>query len=175
VIREDCSLPLTLENQGVSYREVTELLIVAKITNLAAKDATKNSLASDSNTSERKSTPPATRIWHIPAQVASVQAASTRQGKEWISRQLIPEDGDSQSTGRGMDCCVYFAESMVPVRPSTEPTLALGRASLPDHLCVMFPPEGTLTRKETSQLEDLVLEYIRRPRRQSGFHRYDHS
>jgi hypothetical protein len=48
--------------------------------------------------------------------------------------------------------------SMVPVWPSTEPTLARDLALIPDYLHVMFPPEGTLTRKETSQLEDLVLE-----------------
>jgi hypothetical protein len=54
---------------------------------------------------------------------------------------------------------VYFAESMVPVEPSTKPTLAGGSASLSDHLRFMFPPEGTLIRKETSQLEDLVMEY----------------
>jgi hypothetical protein len=58
VIREDGSLPLTLENQGISYREAAEGLIVAKITNLTAKDTAKNSLAADSNTSEGESTNP---------------------------------------------------------------------------------------------------------------------
>jgi hypothetical protein len=42
---------------------------------------------------------------------------------------------------------------------TTAPTPARGRAPLPDNLRVMVPPEGTLTRKETSQLEDLVMDY----------------
>ena len=42
---------------------------------------------------------------------------------------------------------------------STEPTPAGERVAVPDYLHVMFPPEGTLTHKGTSQLEDLVLEY----------------
>ena len=82
VIRDDGFLPLTLKNQGVFYKEVAQGLVVAKITNLAAKDATKTSSSRTSNTSEGESTPPATRIWHLPTQVASVQAVSTRQGKE---------------------------------------------------------------------------------------------
>jgi hypothetical protein len=74
VIRDDGSLPLTLENQGVSYREVAEGLIVAKITDLSAKETTKDSSPVNSNASGGGSTPPAARIWHIPTQVASVQA-----------------------------------------------------------------------------------------------------
>jgi hypothetical protein len=85
------------------------------------------------------STPPAVRIWHIPTQV---QAVGAGQGKEWTSRQLIPEDRESESTGRGMNSQVYSAESMVPVEPSTEPTLEEGWAPLPDHLRVRFAPEG---------------------------------
>ena len=54
---------------------------------------------------------------------------------------------------------MYFAEARDPVRLSTEPTPAEERVAVPDYLRVMFPPEGTLTHKETLQLEDLVLEY----------------
>jgi len=158
VIRDDGSLPLTLENQGVFYQEVAEGLVVAKITNLGAKDATKASSSLTGNTSAGESTPPATRIWHLPAHVASVQAASTKHGKEWTSRQLIPEERVLESPERSGDC-VYFAEAKVPVRLSTEPIPAGERVAVPDYLRVMFPPEGTLSRKETSQLESLVLEY----------------
>jgi hypothetical protein len=54
VVRDDGSIPLTLENQGTSFREVEKGLVLAKITELPVKDAT-----GVKQTSEGGESPPA--------------------------------------------------------------------------------------------------------------------
>jgi hypothetical protein len=88
VIREDGSIPLTLENQGVSFAEVKEGLTVAKITDLPIPGDKEGRLKEGVNrASEGGESPPEVRIWHLPAHVVSANAVATRCGNEWISRK----------------------------------------------------------------------------------------
>ena len=89
--------------------------------------------------------PPDLRIWHIPAQVASVNAVGARHGKEWTSRQLIPEGEVVQSSGRGNDCKVYFAEGRSSAELPAGVTPSKTGNKVPEYLRCMFPAEGTLT------------------------------
>ncbi len=158
VIRDDGSLPLTLENQSTDFREIPEGMIVAKVTGLTTEKEERPQ--EDVNrTSDGGETPPVLRIWQIPTQVANTNAIGTRHGMEWTSRQLIPEEKEDKSSRRQGDCKVYFAEEKAPAGLSTEPTQAGDKATVPEFLRCMFPAEETLTADEMSKLEDLVMEY----------------
>jgi len=160
VVREDGSIPLTLENQGTSFREVEEGLVLAKITEIPAAESRGVKQASDGG-----ETPPALRVWHIPTQVASANVVGNKHGKEWTSRQLIPEGEEDQSTGRGSDCKLYFAERWKPAQMAAEPTQAEALSTsrvreVPEYLRCMFPAEGDLTPDDRRALETLVMEYV---------------
>ena len=160
IIREDGTIPLTIENQSTSFREIKGGLVLAKITRLPADQSSGVEQTSDGGES-----PPAVRVWHIPAHVASVNTVGTRHGKEWTSRQLIPEGVEDKSSGRGSDCKLYFAESKEPARrlaapiQAESPHLAPTR-EVPEYLRCMFPAEGDLTPEDMRKLEDLVMDYI---------------
>jgi hypothetical protein len=119
IIREDGTIPLTLKNQGTSYREVKVGLVLAKITRLPA-----NQSSGVEQTSDGGESPPAVRVWHIPAHVASVNTVGTKHGKEWTSQQLIPEGVEDKSSGRGSDCKLYFADRKEPAQRPTAPIQA---------------------------------------------------
>jgi len=93
-VREDGSIPLTLENQGVSYKEIKEGLIVAKLTDLPSSD---EDSPIDSTTTGSGEKPPSTRIWQIACHTASANVGGARQGRQWTSRPLLPERVGSQS------------------------------------------------------------------------------
>jgi len=167
VVRDDGSLPLTIENQGTTYAEIEEGSIVAKITDLPEDDADRggqSTAQSTDSTSDGGETPPVVKIWHIPAQVASINAVGTRHGKEWTSQPLIPAEGEDKSPGAQGDCKLYYAEKMAPAErlaepiPREKPSRANARA-VPDYLRCMFPTEGVLSADELRALEDLVMEY----------------
>jgi hypothetical protein len=82
VIREDGSLPLTLENQSTSFKEVKLGMVVAKITMLPERRAGMHLEEDVNQSSDGGESPPALRKWHIPTHVASVNAVGTRHGKE---------------------------------------------------------------------------------------------
>ena len=92
--------------------------------------------------------------------MVSVKAVGARHGKEWTSRQLIPEGEDVQSSGRGNDCKVYFAEERSSAELPAGATPSETGNQVPEYLRCMFPAEGTLTpREQALVMEALVMEY----------------
>ena len=70
IVRDDGSIPLTLENQGITYKEIKEGLVVAKITDLTTRQQDKTRLEDVNQALDGGKASPAVRIWHIPAHVA---------------------------------------------------------------------------------------------------------
>ena len=154
VIREDGSLPLTLENQSTSFKEVKLGMVVAKITMLPERRVEDHLDENVNQSLDGGGNPPDLRIWHIPTHVANGNAVGGRHGKEWTSRQLIPEDGAYESVVARPDCKVYFAEEAEePAELPVESNPAEGQDDVPDFLRCMFPADGTLTPDEVTQME----------------------
>jgi hypothetical protein len=83
-VREDGSIPLILENQGVSYKEIKEGLIVAKLTDLPMTD---EDSPIDSTTTGSGERPPSTRIWQIACHtLARMSEARAREDSGPVNR-----------------------------------------------------------------------------------------
>jgi hypothetical protein len=101
-------------------------VVVAKISDLPEDEADRSgesTTESTDSTSDGGETPPVMRIWHVPAQVASINAVGTRHRKEWTSQPLIPAEGDNKSPSALGGCKLYYAEKMEPAERPAEPIL----------------------------------------------------
>ena len=156
IVREDGSIPLTIENQGTNYREIKKGLIVAKITDLPNQE--EGCLDDADRTSDGGETPPTCKIWQIPTHVASVNAVGSRHGSEWTSQQFIPEGEGGKPSDASGGCKMYYAERK-PDEGVAEPAAAESWGKIPEYLRCMLPAEGTLTPDNASKLEALVTEF----------------
>ncbi len=82
----------------------------------------------------------------------------TWHGREWTSRQLIPEGESKESPLITGDCQLYFADGN-PARLQAETERAEVIREFPEYLRCMLPAEGELTTDEVSELEALVTEF----------------
>ena len=114
-------------------------------------------------TSDGGERPPVLRVRQIPTHVANTNVIGTRHGKEWTSRQLIPEEEEDELPRRRDNCKIYFAEEGITAKLPAESTqpMQTGRKAttrcVPEFLRCMFPAAGTLSADEESRLEALVM------------------